>query len=196
MDFSHYSKTPIEFAVDLANTVPHPYDEPDDIATVEALRAFLEAHEFFGPGREGDLSERDLKEFRALRAELNKVFAADTEEEAVEVVNGLLAQVKAVPHVSNHDDKPWHLHYVPPGASSAQNAAAATGMALAMVLCESGISRLGRCSSHRCVDFYVDISKNTSRRYCSDKCSNRAGVEAYRARRRAQELEGRRSGGS
>jgi hypothetical protein len=30
----------------------------------------------------------------------------------------------------------------------------------------------------------VDVSPNQSRRYCSDRCSSRANVAAYRARQR------------
>ena len=37
----------------------------------------------------------------------------------------------------------------------------------------------------RCTNVYVDTSPNQSRRYCSDRCSSRANVAAYRARRRA-----------
>ena len=32
---------------------------------------------------------------------------------------------------------------------------------------------------------FVDTSPNQSRRYCSDRCSSRANVAAYRARRRS-----------
>ena len=36
-----------------------------------------------------------------------------------------------------------------------------------------------------CEHVYVDTSPNRSRRYCSERCSSRANVAAYRARRRA-----------
>ena len=40
-----------------------------------------------------------------------------------------------------------------------------------------------------CQDVFVDTSPNRSRRYCSDRCSSRANVAAYRARRRAEAQE-------
>jgi predicted RNA-binding Zn ribbon-like protein len=39
---------------------------------------------------------------------------------------------------------------------------------------------------------FVDTSPNQSRRYCSDRCSSRANVAAYRARQRLVE-QGKRS---
>mgnify|MGYP006209976951 CR=1 FL=1 len=48
-----------------------------------------------------------------------------------------------------------------------------------------GATRLGLCSEPRCDNVYVDTSPNQSRRYCSDRCSSRANVAAFRARQKA-----------
>jgi predicted RNA-binding Zn ribbon-like protein len=44
---------------------------------------------------------------------------------------------------------------------------------------------MGVCSAEKCDCVYVDTSPNQSRRYCSDRCSSRANVAAYRARQKA-----------
>jgi predicted RNA-binding Zn ribbon-like protein len=53
------------------------------------------------------------------------------------------------------------------------------------VVCELGAGRLGVCDASACEQVFVDTSPNSSRRYCSDRCSSRANVAAYRARRKA-----------
>ena len=58
-------------------------------------------------------------------------------------------------------------------------------LGLATLVCDLGPTRLGVCAEAKCDDVYVDTSPNQSRRYCSDRCSSRANVAAYRARQRA-----------
>jgi predicted RNA-binding Zn ribbon-like protein len=57
-------------------------------------------------------------------------------------------------------------------------------LGLATLVCDLGPGRLGVCSAAPCTRVYVDTSPNRSRRYCSDRCSSRANVAAYRARQR------------
>ena len=58
-------------------------------------------------------------------------------------------------------------------------------MGLANLVCDLGATRLGICSEPRCDNVFVDTSPNQSRRYCSDRCSSRANVAAFRARQKA-----------
>ena len=58
-------------------------------------------------------------------------------------------------------------------------------LGLANLVCDLGPTRLGVCDAAPCTDVFVDTSPNRSRRYCSDRCSSRANVAAYRARRKA-----------
>ena len=53
-------------------------------------------------------------------------------------------------------------------------------MGLANLVCDLGATRLGICSEPRCDNVFVDTSPNQSRRYCSDRCSSRANVAAFR----------------
>ncbi|MGH2697809.1 MAG: CGNR zinc finger domain-containing protein [Actinomycetota bacterium] len=189
MNFSHYSEAPIRFAADLVNTGPLPVvgESWEDLKTVDDLRAFLLESGFLDAGDDaGALTEADLEAFRRLRAQFVEVFLASDAGEAARVVNGILDECRSVPHLTDHDDSALHLHFAAPEATPAQRAGASSGMGLALVLVEGGLSRFGVCASDDCVDVFVDTSKNSSRRFCSDKCANRTAVAAHRARERGK----------
>ena len=59
-------------------------------------------------------------------------------------------------------------------------------LGLANLVCELGAARFGVCDASRCTHVFVDTSPNRSRRYCSDRCSSRSNVAAYRARKSHQ----------
>jgi predicted RNA-binding Zn ribbon-like protein len=186
VDFSHYTEAPIRFAVDLVNTSPPLEPEPDALDSVDALRTFLVETGFLDEaGHPGSLTRDDLDDFRRLRDRLARVFQSTDELEAARAINSVLDESRSVPYVTDHDESPLHLHFSAPDAPLAQRAGASSAMGLALVLCEGGLKRLGVCASDSCVDVFVDTSKNSSRRYCSDTCSNRSAVAAHRARARA-----------
>jgi predicted RNA-binding Zn ribbon-like protein len=100
-------------------------------------------------------------------------------------VNALLSKYPISAHIAGHDSQSWHLHVAERGSSVAALVTAECIMGLAMLIVDFGPTRLGICSADRCAQVFVDTSPNTSRRYCSDRCSSRANVAAYRARRKA-----------
>ena len=186
MDFSHYTEAPIRFAVDLVNTSPPLEPEPDALDSVDALRAFLAGTGFLDETDDPDsLTRADLDDFRRLRDRLARVFDSADELEAARAINSVLDECRSVPYVTDHDESALHLHFSAPDAPLAKQAGASSAMGLALVLCEGGLTRLGVCADDHCVDVFVDTSKNSSRRFCSDKCSNRSAVAAHRARARA-----------
>jgi predicted RNA-binding Zn ribbon-like protein len=172
----------IDLVVDLVNS-ENPVSGRDDLPDVAALRAFLTAHL---TSYRGKPTRRDLDEVRLLRGRLREVFEAPDQTRAVEILNTLLAESGARPELTNHDGGPWHLHYTPLSAPISPRLAAEAAMALSVVIAEDGFDRLRVCDGPRCVDVFVDESKNRSRRFCSPQvCGNRASVAAYRARVRA-----------
>ena len=186
MDFSHYSDAPVQVAVDLVNTLDVVAGD-DSLATPDDVTLFLEMHD------EGDwcrpgwrAQEGDLHEVRALRARLRKVFEAADETAAAAVINGILADVEAVPRLSVHAGAEPHLHFEPQDGSPARWLGAVTAMGLSVALIEGGFERFGTCQSTTCEDVFVDTSRNKSRRHCSDTCTTRENVAAYRARQRAE----------
>jgi predicted RNA-binding Zn ribbon-like protein len=184
MDFSHYSDRPVQVAVDLVNTLNRVSGEdgltsPSDVARFVAESVGDWDHIDFSP------SERDLHETRALRSRLRQVWEAGNEAEAAVVLNELLSDVSAVPRVSIHGTAPPHLHFEPQSGGVARWLGAIASMGLSVALIEGGYDRFGRCNSSTCDDVYVDVSKNKSRMHCSDTCTTRESVAAYRRRQKA-----------
>lgn len=127
---------------------------------------------------------KDLERARVLRAALREVFGAPDEETAVALLNGLLAEHRALPHYTRHDGE-WHLHVADPQAPPVDRYAVNAAMGLLGVITTTGMSRLHICDGNRCEEVFVDVSRNQSRRYCSPQiCGNRASAAAHRARRR------------
>ncbi len=172
----------MDLAVDLVNTLDAA-DGSEHLNTVGDLAGFIEA---LGDGwdpPQRPLSERDLHEVRALRSRLREVFAAPDVSAASEIINDLLADVAAVPRLSLHGDHP-HLHFESRKDRPARWLGAIAAMGLSVALIEGGFERFGQCLSSTCDDVFVDGSRNRSRRHCSETCTTRENVAAYRRRQR------------
>ena len=181
MDFSHYSDRPVQVAVDLVNTL-------DVVSGEDALDTPIHVADFVVTSLEDwdqldfKPSDRDLHETRALRSRLRQVWEAEDETEAADMLNALLTDVSAIPRVSIHGSTPPHLHFEPRTKGVARWLGAITAMGLSVALIEGGFDRFGRCNSSKCDDVFVDTSKNRSRLHCSDTCTTRESVAAYRRR--------------
>ncbi len=172
MDFVRYA----DLAAGLVNA---PLDTHDDLAEHLASRQWLRSR----------VDDCDLAPLRRVRRELRPIFEAaedDDPERVVALVNALLSKYPVSPHIAGHDSESWHLHVAERGSSVSALITAECIMGLAMLVVDYGPTRLGMCSAPRCERVFVDTSPNSSRRYCSDRCSSRANVAAYRARRKAE----------
>lgn len=178
MDFSHYTTKPVEMAVALANTKGITEDE---LAEPADLVAFLEQYRPLWDGVAKPPKRGDLQSVLELRGALREIFEAEDEEMAVKRVNTLLESYGATPRLSTHSGTA-HLHFEPIETSIAFWLGAITAMGLASVIVEHGINRFGVCDSGTCQDVYIDTSRNRSRRHCSNTCSTREAVAAYRKR--------------
>lgn len=121
-----------------------------------------------------------------LAGRLRPVFLAaeaGATDRVAELVNGLLRDYRPIPQLSRHDGEPWHLHFGSAGGGTEWGASTATG--LAVVVDSQATGRLGVCRADGCDRVYVDVSRNASRRFCSESCLNRTKVAAFRARARA-----------
>ncbi len=183
MDFSHYSDETVALAVDLVNTL-EAFSDSESLEGPEDVERFLDEHAPGWPRRPHSLTDADLHEVRAIRSRLRSVFGSAGAAEAAERLNGILDDVAATPRVSTHGGRP-HLHFEPADAGVAGWLGAVTAMGLTVALIEGGIERMGICESSTCDDVFVDTSRNRSRRHCSDTCTTRENVAAYRRRRRA-----------
>jgi predicted RNA-binding Zn ribbon-like protein len=180
MRFTSYSEDPATWAEDLVNTY-NVVREKEKMPDSAALAELLVAH---GIRIKDVPTRKDLDRARALRTALREIFAAPDEAAAVALLNGILAEHRAVPHYTNHDGE-WHLHVTGPHAPPVDQYAVNAAMGLLGVITTTGMSRLHICDGNRCAEVFVDISRNQSRRYCSPQiCGNRASAAAHRARRR------------
>ena len=178
MDFSHYTDQPVDLAVALVNTVDQKGDRLSD--SVE-LNSFLDDYNDLWDGVASVPRRAELSEIRRLRQALREIITAETDATASGRVNAVLDKYGAVPRVSLHSGHP-HLHFEPTGASMSSWLGTTTAMGLASVIVEHGVERFGMCDSGHCDDVYVDNSRNRSRRHCSNTCSTREAVAAYRKR--------------
>jgi predicted RNA-binding Zn ribbon-like protein len=177
MDFAHYSREAAEFAAELVNTKGS-VSGTEYLADVQAWREFMREYVIEGAD---DLTQADIEQIKVIRERIRELFFAGADD-AIAKLNDLLCDVAATPHISNHDDEPWHMHFSAPGAPLAHRVGAGAAMGLAIVIVEDGYERLGVCSAEECADVFVDTSRNRSRRYCNHVCSTRMNVAAYRAR--------------
>jgi predicted RNA-binding Zn ribbon-like protein len=171
----------IDLAVNLVNTwdlLEHP---PEVLRDAERLRRLL-----LRSGH-GDLvplaSESDLEPMRELRTRIREVLEAPEATAALEL-NRLLIEVGAVPQLVRRDGR-WVIDYstADPNDLTGKVAARAAAGLLDLVR-RGGWGRVGICPAAPCCCMYVDRSKNRSRIYCSDLCSDRVAQAAYRRRKR------------
>ena len=133
-------------------------------------------------------TDRDATVLRRFQRELRPVFEASDVGEVGGVIGGLNSLMERhpiTPRISDHDPDDLHLHVANRAASVADLLIGEALLGLATLVCDLGPSRLGVCAAERCDNVYVDTSPNRSRRYCSERCSSRANVAAYRARQKA-----------
>jgi len=176
MSFAHDTEASLVAAVALVNSAV----EPDTLTTLAELDAFYRDHAYTG-ARSHDRAE--LEQVRALREPLRTLLTS-SRDDAVPLVNRMLAETRAVPQLVRHDDEDWHLHAPDSAASFATRIAVETAMAMVDVIRADEMSRLGVCADDSCEGLVLDLSRNRSRRFCSTACGNRNAVAAYRARQR------------
>jgi hypothetical protein len=171
VDFLRYA----EQAAGLLNT---------EISDVDALVGHLAGREWL----HDQCTDRDCMLLRKFQRELRPVFEASAAGDVRGVIDGLnelMVRHPVTPRISDHDPDDLHLHVATKSASVAELLVGESLLGLATLVCDLGPSRLGVCQATPCTNVFVDTSPNQSRRYCSDRCSSRANVAAYRARQRS-----------
>ena len=152
--------------------------EGEQLPDVAALDQFLDEWNWTG-SRRG--TRRELDEVRGLRPRLRRLWQLD-EDALVKALNAMLREADALPQLVQHDDHGFHLHATLSDAPLVDRMAVEAAMALIDVVRQGELERLRVCEADNCVDVLIDLSKNRSRRYCSNTCSNRMNVAAFRAR--------------
>ncbi|HEX3489526.1 MAG TPA: CGNR zinc finger domain-containing protein [Streptosporangiaceae bacterium] len=187
MNFTSHMDVVVTVAVELVNALSpgdahgRPYQPPAGADRVAAVTAALRA----GVPQSREVTAAEAGEFVAVGQALRAVFdanAAGAVDRAAGLVNDLLAETGARPHLDKHDGEPWHLHFHGRDESMVTGWAAGCATGLAVVLGSTLHGRLGVCTAPRCDRVYVDTSRNGTRRFCSTTCQSRVKTAAFRAR--------------
>jgi predicted RNA-binding Zn ribbon-like protein len=177
--FAHDTEEALLAAAALVNTDGRDGERLTDVAD---LQRFLDQWRFTGVRRS---DAQELEEARALRPVLRRLWNLDADRLALET-NELLQRYRALPQLVRHDGWDWHLHATAPEAPLADRLAVEAAMALIDVVRQGELTRLRVCGAPDCDDVLVDLSRNSSKRYCSTTCSNRVNMAALRSRRAGQ----------
>ena len=155
----------------------------DQLRNAADLQRLADRYAFAGTrARTGDLAA--AVDYRGRLEAIVTACETDDEPAAIVQINALLAATGAIPQIVAHDGRGPHLHVSKPTSPLASRMAAHFAMGLASLLVAGQAHRIRTCASPTCHKVFVDLSKNSSRRYCDSRtCGNRMHVAAYRARR-------------
>jgi predicted RNA-binding Zn ribbon-like protein len=160
----------------------------DTLETVADLDAFLQVVSMSG---ERLRTQAEVDAVREVRERLRALWAAGDRAEAAALVNAILRDTATTPYLTKHDALDWHLHMTEQDAPLANRIGAEAAMGLLDLIRTDNLGRLKTCAADDCDAVLVDLSRNSSKRYCdTGNCGNRANVAAYRARRREAGSEG------
>ncbi|MBO3742594.1 CGNR zinc finger domain-containing protein [Actinoplanes flavus] len=180
MLFAPDTEEALEFVVALANTAPGASRSgADELATVGQLRELLRHYVYSG---RIDHDQAELEAVRAARESLRSVWTLDRDA-AVEAVNRMLREARALPFLTRHDGSDWHIHATEPDAPLAERIRVEAALALIDVIRMNETGRLRVCEATDCTGLFLDLSRNGSKRFCSVRCGNRVNMIAFRARK-------------
>ncbi|GHD13309.1 CGNR zinc finger domain-containing protein [Zhihengliuella salsuginis] len=177
MQFAPDTLIALRSAVNLVNTSEV---EVDQLKTVADLDHFL-AQEQYSGFRAG--TQGELREVRHLRTVFRSLWTAGVDD-AVEIVNNILRNARALPQLVKHDDWDYHLHATTHDAPLADRISTEIALAVMDVVRSGELDRLRTCAAADCTAVLLDLSRNRSKRFCdTGNCANREHVRAYRQRR-------------
>jgi predicted RNA-binding Zn ribbon-like protein len=123
-------------------------------------------------------------ELEPLRKLLRQALGQTVAGGQAEAVGALLKRYPPDMHLSEHDGI-LHIHFARDGLPAQRWIGQTAAAALAHVATGDPGVTLGRCAATGCDRFFVDQSRNRTRRFCSGSCASRTSVAAFRARGRA-----------
>ncbi|EWC58190.1 hypothetical protein UO65_6515 [Actinokineospora spheciospongiae] len=128
--------------------------------------------------------QSDLVALRETRGALREVLGAVVRGDGDAVlagVNRLLTEHPPQPRLSGHSGD-WHIHVASPDAPPATEVAAAAAWGVAQGVVRHETERWGACDAADCGNYFLDLSTNRAKRFCSARCANRVHVAAFRSR--------------
>jgi predicted RNA-binding Zn ribbon-like protein len=180
LHFAPDTEESLQFVVALGNTDPGASRSgEDELATVGQLSALLARYRYSG---RIDHDAAELRDVRQTRTLLRRVWLLDRDE-AVDVVNRMLRDARAMPYLTRHDGLDWHIHATALDAPLAERIRVEAALALIDVIRMNEMGRLRVCAADDCTGLVLDLSRNGSKRFCGVRCGNRMNMIAFRGRR-------------
>ncbi|MBG0564053.1 CGNR zinc finger domain-containing protein [Actinoplanes aureus] len=180
MLFAPDAEEALEFVVALVNTeADASRSGADELVTVDQLTDLLARYGYSG---RIDRDQAELAAVREARGQLRRAWTLGRDD-AVEAVNRMLREARALPYLTRHDGSDWHLHATEPDAPLAERIRVEAALALVDVIRTKETGRLRVCGADDCTGVFLDLSRNGSKRFCSVRCGNRMNMIAFRARR-------------
>jgi predicted RNA-binding Zn ribbon-like protein len=180
LHFAPDTEESLDFVVALCNTDPGASRSgADELATVDQLGALLGRYTYSG---RIDHDEAELRDVLRTRDLLRQVWVLERDE-AVEAVNRMLRDARALPYLTRHDQSDWHIHATALDAPLAERMRVEAALAIIDVIRMNEMRRLRVCEADDCTGLVLDLSRNGSKRFCTVRCGNRMNMIAYRERR-------------
>jgi predicted RNA-binding Zn ribbon-like protein len=95
-------------------------------------------------------------------------------------LNGYLASAPYYPVVETTEDR-YRVTFKPDG-DGIEKLFADVALELANLMTEAHLPSVKRCQNEACGYYFLDSSKNQSRKFCSKKCNNLIKTRNFRAR--------------
>ncbi len=167
MQYVDYLGNVTRFAVELVNT-----GHADELTADSA--EMLSQHGIARPGRE---------ELAPLVGLIQEALQQLVDQAPPKAVERLLDLHPPQLRLSDHDGAGVpHIHFAPDNSPAAPWIGRTVAATLAHLATRDPGLTLGRCAADGCPRFFVDQSRNRTRRFCGNSCASRTTVAAYRAR--------------
>ena len=165
---------------DLINTFDLYLEQPEHLREPADLQRFLIEHHL---AVTSPITTTTLDQVRSLREELRTIWTASDTADMTPLLNHLLALTTVTLQLTEEADEQLHLHFdLPSAVDVVQRLTFACALGIVGVVGEYGRDRMRACASAPCRDVFVDVSRNKTRRFCSDRCANRYNIAAFRDR--------------
>jgi predicted RNA-binding Zn ribbon-like protein len=178
LHFAPDTEETLRFAVALVDTHPKATRSGTDELDQPALTRLFEAFTYTG---RFDRDDAELAEVRETRDLIKRIWTMP-KTEAVDEVNAMFRDARALPFLTKHDHYDWHLHATEPDAPLAQRMRGEFAIAFADVIRSGATDRMRECDADDCEGLVLDLSRNGSKRFCSVRCGNRMNQLAFRSR--------------
>ncbi|AZI58223.1 CGNR zinc finger domain-containing protein [Nakamurella antarctica] len=182
MQFAPDTIDVLDFDVAFCNTDPAGSKSGlDELTSAAQLQELVRIHRYTG---RIDCDDRELADVARVRDEIRVLWAMERDVLATRI-NKILAAVTFLPQLARHDGLDWHLHATGSDAPLAERIRVEAALAFIDVIRADATDRLRICAASDCAGLLVDLSRNSSKRFCSVRCSNRVNMIAYRERQSA-----------